>query len=66
MKKAGLFNSQHMLLRTALYLNFALIATLLVEGAGFEPAKPKRLIYSQLGLTAPQPLLSGGVFSCYQ
>ena len=27
-----------------------------VEGAGFEPAKPKRLIYSQLGLTAPQPL----------
>ena len=39
MKKAGLFNSQHMLLRTALYLNFALIATLLVEGAGFEPAK---------------------------
>tara|TARA_A100001388_G_scaffold146324_1_gene108566 strand:- start:4562 stop:4753 length:192 start_codon:yes stop_codon:yes gene_type:complete len=23
MKKAGLFNSQHMLLRTALYLNFA-------------------------------------------
>ena len=57
MKKAGLFNSQHMLLRTALYLNFALIATLLVEGAGFEPAKPKRLIYSQMGLTAPQPLL---------
>ena len=39
MKKAGLFNSQHMLLRTALYLNFALNATLLVEGAGFEPAK---------------------------
>ena len=29
-----------------------------MEGAGFEPAKPKRLIYSQLGLTAPQPLLS--------
>jgi BirA family biotin operon repressor/biotin-[acetyl-CoA-carboxylase] ligase len=29
-----------------------------VEGAGFEPAKPKRLIYSQLGLTAPQPLQS--------
>ena len=57
MKKAGLFNSQHMLLRTALYLNFALNATLLVEGAGFEPAKPKRLIYSQMGLTAPQPLL---------
>ena len=57
MKKAGLFNSQHMLLRTALYLNFALIATFLVEGAGFEPAKPKRLIYSQMGLTAPQPLL---------
>ena len=57
MKKAGLFSSQHMLLRTALYLNFALIATLLVEGAGFEPAKPKRLIYSQMGLTAPQPLL---------
>ena len=57
MKKAGLFNSKHMLLRTALYLNFALIATLLVEGAGFEPAKPKRLIYSQMGLTAPQPLL---------
>ena len=57
MKKAGLFNSQHMLLRTALYLNFALIATLLMEGAGFEPAKPKRLIYSQMGLTAPQPLL---------
>tara|TARA_B100000524_G_scaffold223783_1_gene118213 strand:+ start:1290 stop:1514 length:225 start_codon:yes stop_codon:yes gene_type:complete len=39
MKKAGLFSSQHMLLRTALYLNFALIATLLVEGAGFEPAE---------------------------
>ena len=57
MKKAGLFDSQHMLLRTALYLNFALNATLLVEGAGFEPAKPKRLIYSQMGLTAPQPLL---------
>ena len=57
MKKAGLFDSQHMLLRTALYSNFALIATLLVEGAGFEPAKPKRLIYSQMGLTAPQPLL---------
>ena len=31
---------------------------ILVEGAGFEPAKPKRLIYSQLGLTAPQPLQS--------
>ena len=30
----------------------------MVEGAGFEPAKPKRLIYSQLGLTAPQPLQS--------
>ena len=29
-----------------------------MEGAGFEPAKPKRLIYSQLGLTAPQPLQS--------
>ncbi len=29
-----------------------------MEGAGFEPAKPKRLIYSQLGLTAPQPLRS--------
>ncbi len=31
-----------------------------MEGAGFEPAKPKRLIYSQLGLTAPQPLQSEG------
>ena len=29
-----------------------------MEGAGFEPAKPKRLIYSQLGLTAPHPLQS--------
>ena len=29
-----------------------------MEGAGFEHAKPKRLIYSQLGLTAPQPLQS--------
>ena len=29
-----------------------------MEGAGFEPAKPKRLIYSQLGLPAPQPLQS--------
>ena len=29
-----------------------------MEGAGFEPAKPTRLIYSQLGLTAPQPLQS--------
>ena len=66
MKKAGLFNSQHMLLRTALYLNFALNATLLVEGAGFEPAKPKRLIYSQLGLTAPQPLHICRLFSCYK
>ena len=29
-----------------------------MEGAGFEPAKPKRQIYSLLGLTAPQPLQS--------
>ena len=34
------------------------IKYVMVEGAGFEPAKPKRLIYSQLGLTAPQPLQS--------
>ena len=34
------------------------IKYVVVEGAGFEPAKPKRLIYSQLGLTAPQPLQS--------
>ncbi len=28
----------------------------MVEGAGFEPAKPKRQIYSLMGLTAPQSL----------